>query len=141
MNQQQQLNELIKDAYDIAQKENNCYTYEEAKQYDPLISTLFKALMKSNEQKSVDQKLQGMQDENLELENWDGEPIIVDFKKCSVSYVIGMLELTIDNINFRNWSVNDHQIKSLKILKEIEKIGLNYSCCSHQNMYEVVDYE
>ena len=137
----QQLNELIKDAYDIAQKENNCYTYEEAKQYDPLISTLFKALMKSNEQKSVDQKLQGMQDENLELENWDGEPITIDFKKCSVSYVIQMLEVTIDNINFRNRSVNDHQIKSLKILKEIEKIGLNYSCCSHQNMYEVVDYE
>jgi|APSaa5957512535_1039671.scaffolds.fasta_scaffold105429_2 hypothetical protein len=43
------LNELIKDAYDIAQKNNNCYTYEEAKQYDPLISTLFKALVKSDE--------------------------------------------------------------------------------------------
>ena len=49
MNQQQKLNELIKDAYDIAQKENNCYTYEEAKQYDPLISTLFTALKKSDE--------------------------------------------------------------------------------------------
>jgi hypothetical protein len=43
------LNELIKDAYDIAQKNNNCYTYEEAKQYDPLISTLFEALVKSDE--------------------------------------------------------------------------------------------
>tara|TARA_R110000765_G_scaffold104644_1_gene194495 strand:- start:665 stop:835 length:171 start_codon:yes stop_codon:yes gene_type:complete len=43
------LNELIKDAYDIAQKKNDCYTYEEAKQYDPLISTLFKALVKSDE--------------------------------------------------------------------------------------------
>jgi hypothetical protein len=48
-NSQQKLNELIKEAYDIAQRENNCYTYEEAKQYDPLISTLFKALLKSDE--------------------------------------------------------------------------------------------
>lgn len=43
------LNELIKNAYDIAQKENRCYTYEEAKQYDPLISTLFKALIESDD--------------------------------------------------------------------------------------------
>jgi len=42
------LNELIKEAYDIAQKENIIYTYEEAKKYDPLISTLFEALMKSD---------------------------------------------------------------------------------------------
>jgi len=48
-NENKKLNELIKDAYDIAQKKNNCYTYEEAKQYDPLISTLFKALVKSDE--------------------------------------------------------------------------------------------
>lgn len=42
------LNELIKDAYDIAQKKNHTFTYEEAKQYDPLISTLFEALMESD---------------------------------------------------------------------------------------------
>jgi hypothetical protein len=49
MTPNQKLNELIKDAYDIAQSKNDCYTYEEAKQYDPLISTLLKALFKSDE--------------------------------------------------------------------------------------------
>ena len=48
-NKNKKLNELIKEAYDIAQKENNRYTYQEAKQYDPLISTLFEALVKSDE--------------------------------------------------------------------------------------------
>jgi len=42
------LNELIKEAYDIAQKENHTYTYDEAKKYDPLISKLFEALMESD---------------------------------------------------------------------------------------------
>ena len=42
------LNELIKEAYDIAQKENHTYTYDEAKRHDPLISTLFEALMESD---------------------------------------------------------------------------------------------
>jgi len=44
------LNELIKDAYEIAHKNNQSYTREEAIQYDPLISTLYKALRKSDEE-------------------------------------------------------------------------------------------
>ena len=43
------MNDLILEAYHIAQKENHTYTYDEAKQYDPLISTLFEALQKSDE--------------------------------------------------------------------------------------------
>lgn len=43
------VNDLILEAYHIAQKENHTYTYDEAKQYDPLISTLFEALQKSDE--------------------------------------------------------------------------------------------
>lgn len=42
------LNELIKDAFDIAHKKNQSYTRQEANQYDPLISTLYKALMQSD---------------------------------------------------------------------------------------------
>ena len=92
-------------------------------------------------QKYVDKKLQEIEDENLELENWEGEPITVSFKKCSVSYVIDMLEVTIDNITFRKWSVNDHQIKSLNFLRNLKNIGLNHSCCSHENVYDNVEYE
>ena len=43
------LNELIKEAYDIAQKKNHCFTYDEAKIYDPVISVLFQALTLSDE--------------------------------------------------------------------------------------------
>ncbi|HSG84279.1 MAG TPA: hypothetical protein VLA08_06965 [Nitrosopumilus sp.] len=33
--------ELVKEAFEIAHKENHSYTYDEANKYDPLISTLY----------------------------------------------------------------------------------------------------
>lgn len=90
-------------------------------------------------QKLVDQKLDEMEG-NLELEDSDGEPITVSFSKCSISYVIDLLEQTISNKNSGEVQYQ-YQKDSLKILKEIEKMDLNYSICSDQNMYETVDYE
>jgi len=91
--------------------------------------------------KFVDQKLQDIQDGNLELENFDGSPITTDFKECSVSFVIDLLEQTIDNILLRKWLVDDHQKKSLKILKEINQRRLNHSMCKHYDIYHDVGFE
>lgn len=44
-----ELNELIHESYLIAQQNNHTFTHDEAKRYDPLISTLFKALQNSDE--------------------------------------------------------------------------------------------
>lgn len=41
-----EIEKLIKKAYEIAQEKNHIFTYEEAKRYDPLISTLFEAVQK-----------------------------------------------------------------------------------------------
>ena len=38
------INDLVKNAYKIAQKENHSYTWSEANQYDPLISTLYELM-------------------------------------------------------------------------------------------------
>lgn len=40
----QEVKRLIHSAYDIAHTKNQSYTRQEAIQYDPLISTLYKAL-------------------------------------------------------------------------------------------------
>ena len=48
------LNELIYEAYCIAQEKNassvdkHVFTYDEAKKYDPVISTIYKALLESD---------------------------------------------------------------------------------------------
>ena len=57
-----ELNELIKEAYDIAQKRNHCFTFDEAKIYDPVISVLFQALKLSDEllhdeKKTIEEKI------------------------------------------------------------------------------------
>lgn len=41
-----EITELIRKAYDIAQNKNHSFTFQEAILYDPLISTLYKALRK-----------------------------------------------------------------------------------------------
>ncbi len=42
--QDHEINDLIKNAYEISQKKNISYTWSEANQYDPLISTLYKLM-------------------------------------------------------------------------------------------------